>query len=293
MTIPPRVPLHPRSRKETPPRRTVTPVSTGAENLSPARRLELVSRVVLEGQSAASVARDNGVSRQTVQFWLRRYRRGGADALNDKYVQRRTETYGTIRAVAAGLIARQGFEATSLRQIAHQLGLLQVSSLHNHISSKNSLVFDIVERTAIDRIEASRAIADISDASQRFRELVRYNVIFEATRSSEERVFRYAWHHLSTDQQATLTSLRRTYQLRFDTALREGIRENAFRDLNVDVTVGAVLAMSAWLSDVGRPHLNLSVDALADAYADLAMRAVRRPSRSHTGRPKGRLQESP
>ncbi len=50
----------------------------------PASRALLVQRVVAEGWSAAAAARAAGISRRRCYEWLRRHRRGGVAALNDR-----------------------------------------------------------------------------------------------------------------------------------------------------------------------------------------------------------------
>jgi AcrR family transcriptional regulator len=64
----------------------------------------------------------------------------------------RDSTRERIREAAITLFHRQGFNATSLRQIADEVGI-QVGSLYNHIASKEALLLEIMRDVLLELIE--------------------------------------------------------------------------------------------------------------------------------------------
>ncbi|MFI0468221.1 TetR/AcrR family transcriptional regulator [Saccharopolyspora sp. 5N102] len=96
----------------------------------------------------------------------------------------RVDTRTEIRAVAAELFARQGFEKTSLREVAERLGITK-AALYYHFPSKADLVRGIVQ-PFVDEVEdllADREAAADVDARQfladYFDVVLRYRQVFE------------------------------------------------------------------------------------------------------------------
>lgn len=91
----------------------------------------------------------------------------------------RVDTSAEIRAVAAELFARQGFEKTSLREVAERLGITK-AALYYHFASKADLMRGIVQ-PLIDDVEvvladsresgAERFLADYFDVVLRHRKV--------------------------------------------------------------------------------------------------------------------------
>jgi AcrR family transcriptional regulator len=77
--------------------------------------------------------------------------------------QTAADTRAEIRAVAAELFAQQGFEQTSLREIAERLGITK-AALYYHFPSKNelmaSLVEPLIEELRVLAEDVERAAAD-------------------------------------------------------------------------------------------------------------------------------------
>ncbi|MEU6268412.1 TetR/AcrR family transcriptional regulator [Saccharopolyspora shandongensis] len=96
----------------------------------------------------------------------------------------RVDTRAEIRVVAAELFARQGFEKTSLREVAERLGITK-AALYYHFPSKADLVRGIVQ-PFVDEVEdllADREAAADVDARQfladYFDVVLRYRQVFE------------------------------------------------------------------------------------------------------------------
>src|SRR3954471_12175134 len=93
--------------------------------------------------------------------------------------QTAADTRAEIRAVAAELFAQQGFEQTSLRQIAERLGITK-AALYYHFPSKDELLAELA-RPMIEDLEAYVAQAhgagpdDAPELLRRYLELCHRN----------------------------------------------------------------------------------------------------------------------
>ncbi|MER7010085.1 helix-turn-helix domain-containing protein [Saccharopolyspora sp. NPDC000359] len=93
----------------------------------------------------------------------------------------RVDTSAEIRAVAAELFARQGFEKTSLREVAEQLGITK-AALYYHFPSKADLVRGIVQPLLDDVGEvlaASRGREPEQFLAGYFDVVLRHRQVFE------------------------------------------------------------------------------------------------------------------
>ena len=87
-------------------------------------------------------------------------------------VGRRTDTRDRIRTVAMKLFSEQGYEHTSIRQIAEQLGITK-AAVYYHFRSKEDIVTSLSDdlRTGVDEILAWAATQP--DGKRRGREILR------------------------------------------------------------------------------------------------------------------------
>src|SRR6516165_681020 len=67
-----------------------------------------------------------------------------ADVLREGHGSRRGDTRARIQQVALELFAEQGYDATSLREIAERLGVTK-AALYYHFKSKEDIVRSLVE----------------------------------------------------------------------------------------------------------------------------------------------------
>src|SRR3712207_713678 len=95
-------------------------------------------------------------------------------------------TAAAIRRAALGLIYRQGFAAMNLRDLAAEVGI-QPSSLYNHITSKQALLFDLMQehmQTLLDSTDAALAAAEPA-LMERLRAFLAHHVLYHMERRQE------------------------------------------------------------------------------------------------------------
>ena len=125
----------------------------------------------------------------------------------------KTPTRDRINDAAIQLFCRQGYNATSLRQIADSVDL-QVGSLYNHIRSKEELLFAIMREVMLELFDHSQeAMASAGDDPlQRLVAFLRSSVHFHATRRKQTFIGNTELRGLSDERRAEIVALRDRYE---------------------------------------------------------------------------------
>lgn len=161
---------------------------------------------------------------------------------------------------AVELFYKQGYNATSLRQIADGVGL-QVGSLYNHMSSKEQLLFDIMREVMTELIEHTEAEMSAigHDPVGRLLAFLRASIHFHATRQKQTFIGNSELRGLSPEHWAEVVALRD----RYETTLREAVE--AAKDAgrieveDTQLATFAALALCTSVANWYRPEGRLSL----------------------------------
>ena len=187
-----------------------------------------------------------------------------------------------IEDVASELFHANGYAATSVRDIARALDI-QGASLYAHVASKEDVLWSIVDGAATAfEAKAGDAIADTatSDPVERLAALVEAHVDVVTADPERASVFVTEWRHLSGDRRAAIAGRRDAYEARFRAVIEDGTAVGAFRPTDTALAATFILTALNGLVAWYRPNGRLSSRAVADAFADLSLRAVQAGSRS-------------
>ena len=95
------------------------------------------------------------------------------------------KTMESIRKAGLRLIFEHGYEAMSLRQLAAEVGI-QAGSLYNHISTKQELLFDLIQDHINELLrQLDRAMEGKQDPDEKLRAFVAFHVTYHMTRKRE------------------------------------------------------------------------------------------------------------
>jgi AcrR family transcriptional regulator len=182
-----------------------------------------------------------------------------------------------IEDVASALFRERGYAATSVRDIARALDI-QGASLYAHVTSKQDVLWAIVDRAADDfEAGAERALVDVGPRAggvDRLSALVRAHVTVLARDPGLASVFVHEWRHLSSDRRTVVLGRRDAYERRFRDVIAEGMASGEF--VHTDPAVAATFILTALngLASWYRPDGRLGADRIADHYAGLAVRSL-------------------
>ena len=181
-----------------------------------------------------------------------------------------------IEDVASALFHERGYPATSVRDIARALDI-RGASLYAHVTSKEDVLWSIVDRAASTFEEAAnRATAATTHRSpaDRLSGLVRAHVEAIAADPELASVFVSEWRHLSAARRAAILKRRDAYEARFRKLIVEGMATGDFGSTDPGLAATFILTALNGLATWYRPDGRLRPDRIADHYAELALRTV-------------------
>lgn len=175
----------------------------------------------------------------------------------------------TLLATAAELFARKGYRATTLDDIASELGLKK-ASLYHYIRSKDELLADIYQQI-FDRIEAEVAPLVSLDlpVDERLRRMVHAHITVVSAELPSLSVVFSEESELPADLQQGIRHRKRAHEALFERVIAEGQRAGAFRPGSVRLMVLALLGMCNWIYKWLRPEAadRATVDEIAAEFA--------------------------
>jgi len=184
-----------------------------------------------------------------------------------------------IEDTASALFHVHGYSGTSVRDIARAVDI-QGASLYAHVSSKQDVLWSIVDRTAARFEAAADAIEAADPGGVTFGRgvyligLVRAHVGVVTEDVQRASVFVHEWRALQGHRREEIAGRRDAYEARFRTAIADGVRTGAFHAVDPVATAAFILTALNGLVTWYKPDGRLSARAIADVYADLSLRAV-------------------
>lgn len=182
--------------------------------------------------------------------------------------------------VASALFREYGYSGTSVRDIARALDI-QGASLYAHVTSKQDVLWSIVERTAA-RFEAAAdaAIGALggldaeSGPTARLAALVRSHVAVVTDDVGRASVFTHEWRALTGERRAQIARRRDVYEARFREAIADGVTVETFAPVDPILAAAFVLTALNGICTWYRPDGPTSPAMLADTYAMFALGLV-------------------
>ncbi|SMP79090.1 TetR/AcrR family transcriptional regulator [Noviherbaspirillum suwonense] len=168
-----------------------------------------------------------------------------------------------ILAAAASLFRRQGFERTSVREIAQVLGMTS-GSLFYHFASKEDLLVAIMEEGLRDITRSVReALAAEDRLAERLLSMIRRHLgALLGPRLDAMTVLLYEWRSLAPTAQARVMASRDDYEALWIPPINEAALEGLV-DADIVLVRQTVLGALNWTAQWYRPTGRLGIDALA------------------------------
>ena len=191
----------------------------------------------------------------------------------------RTTKGGTreeIVRVAVALFSEHGYAATSLDDIAAEVGIRK-PSLYYYIDSKEDLLYEINEILARELLEtASELIAEVEGAGEKLRAFLRAAMRLVAARQKEVTIFVGERHMLKSrsPRWREIAERRATYEGMVEGIIADGMASGEFVELPVNLTALGVLGTIANASIWYRRDGSMEPDEIADLFADMLLRGV-------------------
>jgi AcrR family transcriptional regulator len=184
-------------------------------------------------------------------------------------------TEARIRDVALRLFARQGFQATGIREIASEAGLT-VSALYYYVGTKEELLLDILRDTAESLLPlALRIGAGTEPPEQKLALLVLLHVWFHGEHPQQTQVANTELRSLSGEARQQVLELRDRYDALWREVVTQGDATGVFQVQNAKLAAIALIEMCNGVSYWYRPHGDLTLAQICYMHADWALGLVR------------------
>ena len=184
------------------------------------------------------------------------------------------ETASDIRQAALELFARQGYAATSMREIAARVGL-QPGALYNHFATKQDILSDLM----ISHLKA--LIAAWEAESFQFHEplealegFVRFHIGYHLDKADEVFLAYMELRSLEPENFRAIEQLRQYYEGYLRKIIARGVEQGSFAATDIPVATMAIIAMLTGLNNWFRHGGRLSVDEITEIYVRMALGSV-------------------
>jgi AcrR family transcriptional regulator len=182
---------------------------------------------------------------------------------------------------AAQLFAAQGFENTTMQDIARR-ARLKKASVYHYFPSKHSILLEVLADGMSQLWEEGRRAAQIPDPVQRLDALLAAHLSNFSQKLPHVVVFLLERHALelnnnSEPQAVDYLAQRRAYDHLFSDAIRDGQEAGIFRPGNPVLLSYAVLGMVNWMVQWYREDGPMSLDEIGTAFRQCALAAVLAP----------------
>jgi AcrR family transcriptional regulator len=182
------------------------------------------------------------------------------------------KTLQAICDAATSLIARHGYEAMSMRQLAGEVGV-QAAALYRYFPTKQDLLFALM-RAHMEELIASwhAAMPAGASAQDALAAFVSNHIRFHVERRHSTHVSNLELRSLSPAHLTSILRLRTAYEKELRRILREGNAAGSFDVGDVTLTAMAIIQMITGVIVWFRPDERLSVAEVSETYLEMTMR---------------------
>ena len=196
------------------------------------------------------------------------------------------KTMEAIRKAGLRLISERGYAAMSLRQLAAEVGI-QAGSLYNHISTKQELLFDLIQDHINELLrQLDRALAGKTGATERLHAFVAFHVTYHMTKKREVFIANSELRSLEPKNYEAIVALRGAYEQRLADILADGVAEGAFEVADIQVATFAIISLLTGLCSWYRPGGRLTKEAIVAAHEKLVLSGVMPSPAAARGKPR-------
>jgi AcrR family transcriptional regulator len=179
-----------------------------------------------------------------------------------------------IYAAAAELIAKHGYEGINLRQLAKDVGV-QVGSLYNYISSKQELLFNILNATMNDLLDAVKAdVGAEAPPIERLRAFVKLHIQYHTNKLPAVVIATSELRSLEPENYKKIVRLRAEYDTYLQQILKDGCANGSFTIENVRLCEYAIIGMLTGVCVWYNPRGTLPINKLTSYYQEFVLRLV-------------------
>lgn len=186
----------------------------------------------------------------------------------ERTLQPATTTQERLRQTALDLFCTQGYQSTSLRDLAAHLGV-QAGSIYNHIENKQCLLFELMEEVLDELlVETRHSVKRGSTAQARLRLFVNAFVTFQSRERKRLSLIDRETINLTDEQRERIAVLRQEYAQCLRSVIHAEVNAAKLPADRIQVLVTAIIGMlqsvSLWNLNDTSPSPQELVDQLTN-----------------------------
>ncbi|GAB4541631.1 MAG: TetR/AcrR family transcriptional regulator [Anaerolineales bacterium] len=175
---------------------------------------------------------------------------------------------------AAQVFRQKGFHGASMSDIAETLGV-QKASLYHHVSSKQEILLELLERAlGLLTEHIAQIAAQPLPPDQKLRAMMRAYLSDLAQNPALTSVLLFEHRSLDKKSHARHVPQRDKFEGLWRDALNEGAREKVFHCTDAGLTARALMGVMNWTLTWYRPNGEKSIEQIADEYAEFILKGL-------------------
>lgn len=177
--------------------------------------------------------------------------------------------------IATRLFHEKGYNATSMRHLAEQLGM-EAASLYNHIAGKDEILQQICFGMAthynahMEKVETE----DIRPV-ERVEKLIRFHIEMMLSHFEEVYVTNRDWKHLKEPLLGNFLQQRKAYEKRFAQLVQQAIDAGEIKNLHPHAAVLTILSAVRGIEFWQRNTRNISAEKLEEDMVRILLDGLR------------------
>lgn len=167
-----------------------------------------------------------------------------------------------ILSEAAKIIKAHGYAGATMRDIAESVGV-EVSSLYNHISSKQEILSSICFSIGQEYIEGLTILLNNKlSYKKQLKGIIHLHVDLAAKHQASMQVFEEEWKHLKDGEMEHFKEMRQNYENKLLVFFQQGIESRKFKSIDQKVLLYHFLSSLKWLNFYFKENKTLDIDLL-------------------------------
>ncbi len=170
---------------------------------------------------------------------------------------------------AAHLFREKGYPGANLRELARRAGI-QGGSIYHHFSSKQEILFQLMDQTMTDMIERlSERLSGASTPLEKLQRTVHFHIEYHVTGPDQTYITDDELRNLEPENYLRVVAKRDRYQRIIEDILSTGKKGENWQLDEPKLYTRALIKMCAGVATWFKPEGPLSITQVADAYVKL------------------------
>lgn len=181
---------------------------------------------------------------------------------------------------AAQVFRQKGYHGASMADIARAVGL-QKATLYHHFGSKQEILAELLDRAlSIVTDNMSKVMEQDISAEEKLHMAMRSYLQMLCVQGNLASVLLLEYRSLEKNLYIRHIQNRDKFEKMWRNLVSEGVESGTFQCESISITVWALLGVMNWTITWYRPGGNLSVENIADQFADLFLDGMKRKRRN-------------